>query len=253
MSGYVFDYDWKSAELPAQVQTYLAQTVIVPPENLLDSIPSQPNSETGRSSLVLLPDVKAPQPYLSDLVDDRFIQLKGITGNKLGWNFLGILENASLAITTPPQPGIPENWLFTGRAIAVNTAPLEAGWMSVAKEEYNGQTYWRVWMKCLDQDGTCGSPLKVHPWDFNSRYSGNLQAFEEGGSIASIPSGFWVDFTELTSRLGWERLPSESNWRSYFPGILFNTFVLRQGLSWQEALLQLYPIEAIQLLTGQTE
>ena len=120
--------------------------------------------------------------------------------------------------------------------------------MVVSREEFAGDLYWRVWIKCKIQDGTCGEPLNSPVWDFKSRSSGKLLAYENGGEVVSAPSGYWVDFTELASRLGWERLPSLNNWRSYFPGILFNTFILRQGLSWQEALLDLYPQEQVNLI-----
>lgn len=78
-----------------------------------------------------------------------------------------------------------------------------------------------------------------------------MNAYEEGGKISPHPAGYWIDFTELGARNGWERLPSQSNWRAYFPGILFNTFIYRQGLSWQEAMLELYPLEVINLLSEQ--
>jgi TolB protein len=36
----------------------------------------------------------------------------------------------------------------------------------------------------------------------------------------------------MAARYGWERLPARSNWRTFFPGIRFNQFVIRGGLDW---------------------
>lgn len=90
--------------------------------------------------------------------------------------------------------------------------------------------------------------MRMHPWDFSSRSSGDLAAFENGGKLADVPEGYWIDFTEFASRYGWQRLPSNSNWRAYFPGIQLNVFVLRDSLTWQDALLQLYPDKAIETM-----
>jgi TolB protein len=132
-------------------------------------------------------------------------------------------------------------------------APYEADWMVASREEFAGETYWRVWIKCKIQDGTCGEPLESPIWDFKSRFSGQPLAYENGGQIVAAPTGYWVDFTELALRFGWERLPSLNNWRSYFPGIQFNTFVLRQGLTWQQALLDIYPPEQVDLIVEKSQ
>lgn len=132
--------------------------------------------------------------------------------------------------------------------IALNIAPYEADWMIVTRENIAGETCWRVWIKCKYQDGSCGEPLNTPIWDFSSRYSGETLPYENGGEEIPAPSGYWVDFTELALRFGWERLPSLSTWRSYFPGIMFNTYALKQGLTWQEALLDIYPPEQAELI-----
>jgi len=50
---------------------------------------------------------------------------------------------------------------------------------------------------------------------------------------------------------GFERNGALGNWRSYFQGTLFNQFVFRQGLSWQEAMLQLYPADTVSTLNSE--
>ena len=248
LPAQISDLDWKSGSVVKNIRKYLSKVTLPEPAGLWEPIISTQNNGTGRDGLVKIEGVDAPEPYLSDSVNESFENLRRGLETKLGWDFLATLENALLPLTTAPQMGIPENWLYTGRAIGVNQVPLEAGWMIAAKEEFNGKTYWRVWLKCLNQDGTCGSPMRTHPWDFSSRSSGDLAAFENGGKLADVPEGYWIDFTEFASRYGWQRLPSNSNWRAYFPGIQLNVFVLRDSLTWQDALLQLYPDKAIETM-----
>jgi len=206
------------------------------------------SNQTGRFSLVELASVGVINPFLSDMADECFSTLRQSTGEILGWDFLAQLNNAALPITTPPVPAIPQNWLYTGRAIALNLAPLNAGWMAVSREDFDGQTYWRLWLKCLNQDGSCGMLVTEPMWDFASRASGNLAAFEEGGMQVSEPQGYWVDFTDIALQCGWQRIPSLSNWRTFYPGIQFNTLVYSQGKSWKQAMLELYPEDVISLV-----
>jgi len=120
--------------------------------------------------------------------------------------------------------------------------------MAVSREDFDGQTYWRLWLKCLNQDGSCGMLVTEPMWDFASRASGNLAAFEEGGMQVSEPQGYWVDFTDIALQYSWQRIPSLSNWRTYYPGIQFNTLVYSQSKSWKQAMLELYPEDVISLV-----
>ena len=105
--------------------------------------------------------------------DAQLDALRQGIGQVSGWNFLASLENAYLPLTSAGAPSITQNWLYTGRAIAVNTVPLDAGWMAVSREDLEGQTYWRVWVKCLKQDGSCGETVHTPTWDFPARASGD--------------------------------------------------------------------------------
>jgi len=250
MDGYLAGYDWKAGNLFQSVQGWMSHNVFPQPAPLWSDEPSVTVGENGRRSLVDLQGVDAPQPSLSDAVDDSFSALRSLVDEKVGWDFLGILENAVLPPTSKDYPGIPENWLYTGRAIALNLAPYEAGWMVTTREEFAGELYWRVWIKCKVQDGTCGKPLETPIWDFNSRYEGDILAYENGGRMLPAPSGYWIDFTDLALRYGWKRLPSLNNWRSYFQGIQFNVYVLKEELSWTQALLEIYPPDQVAIILG---
>jgi TolB protein len=250
VSGFISNFDWESSNLAKNIKSIVAFEQNLAPSPLCQPVISLAPNAAGRNGLISIESVIAPEPLLSDTTDECFIALRDMIGKKSGWDFLAELNNASLTLTALPDPGIPNNWLYTGRAIAVNTAPLTADWMVVSKEDFEGKMYWRLWLKCYEQDGSCGEPLRDPVWDFISRASGDLNAFENGGSEVNPPAGYWIDFSEMALRFGWERIPSISNWRVYYPGILFNTYVFRQGLSWEQAMNELYPPEVIQSLKG---
>lgn len=252
MAGSISEYDWNAAALVSNIQTWAARNPLPQPAPLWEDSTNLPINASGRRSLVELSDVTAPQAKLSDAVDDSFIAMRSLVNQRIGWDLLATLDNAVIPPTSAPMPGIPQNWLYTGRAIGLNLAPYEAGWMVASREEFAGNLYWRIWVRCKNQDGTCGEPMRTPVWDFNSRSSGEAMAYENGGASKLPPAGYWVDFTELASRFGWQRLPALNNWRSYFQGAQFNIFALQQNLTWMQAMLEIYPSEQVDLLTGVT-
>jgi TolB protein len=143
-------------------------------------------------------------------------------------------------------PRLQQDWLYTGRAFTLLEDLLPAGWMQVLREDYGGETYWRIYLKAAAQDGSQGQPMTAQSWDFDARIQGSESDLQAGGRMMeAAPQGYWVDFTALAADYGWERVPSLSGWRNYTPGSLFNEFVYRQGLLWDEAMLELYPAEAV--------
>jgi TolB protein len=239
---------WVDASVADYLLNYANLQSLPSPAALFTIATSLPPSDTGRSGVVEIANLNAPNPFLADSTDESFTAMRKAFGKVVGWDFLGSLDEAYLPLTATTYPGIIDNWLLSGRAIAVSSGALPAGWMVVTREDFNGKTYWRIWVKCLDQEGSCGKPILSHTWDFSTRSSGDLSAYENGGSLSGIPDGYWVDFTEFANHYGWERLPAQEDWRYYFPGTLFNQFVFRQGLTWHQAMLQLYPEEAVDLL-----
>ena len=241
-------FHWSGGNSFQNIIAILGTLGVTPYETPCQSGQITSPGSTGRFSLVNLDSVTAPNALLSDTTDECFAMLRAAIGEKIGWDLLATLENAALPLTTAPDPAIPQNWLYTGRAISLNIAPLQAGWMTVSREDYQGNSYWRIWARCLKQDGSCGLPLSTPVWDFTARASGNLAAFEAGGKQINPPPGYWVDITDIASQHGWQRLPSLNNWRSYYPGILYNTWVYQEGKSWHQAMLELYPEDAIALV-----
>lgn len=212
---------------------------------LYEPIITAPAGEDGRTEVVPLKEVKAPFPYLHDAVNEAFDALRAAAGQAAGWDVLFSLENAFIPLTDPVSPGGSDAWLKTGRGFALDAAALQAGWMVVVPEHHLDQTYWRVYVKARRQDGSQGQPLHAMDWDLDARSRGDLEAYENGGVFAPVPSGYWVDFTDLAARFGWKRLPAMHNWRSYYPAARFNQFVHVSGLDWTRAMLELYPAEVL--------
>jgi TolB protein len=247
LSGAVYGLSWGNISLSSSLQSIYGQAALVTPTALyIPSVTSVPTDNGGRYQLMPLTGVDAPHPYLHDLVDDSFQALRTRIAVESGWDFLASLENAYVPLTAPLDPGMGNDWLYTGRAIALNTHPMNAGWLVIVRENTAAGTYWRVYIKALYQDGSAGMPLHDQPWDFDSRYNGDTIIYEQGGeNQVSIPSGYWIDFTERAHSYGWERLPALTTWRASYPAARFNEFAFTGGEDWQPAMLELYPQEAM--------
>jgi len=242
MPGPVWGLSWSNASLPKPLPSPIEQAALHTPAPLWQSILT-----TGENThLVQLRNVNAPYPQLHDMVDESFDALRHRVSLAAGWDLLADLENAYVPITAPLPPGVGHDWLYTGRAFAINPLPINAGWMVVIREEFGTDIYWRIYLRARDQDGSQGTPLKQYPWDFNRRNQGNMDYYEQGGGYSeTIPDGYWIDFTSLAAAYGWERLPALPTWRSTYPATRFNQFVLSHNQEWDAAMLDLYPPEAL--------
>lgn len=249
LPGELYGMTWINSPLPA----WLAQAVENPDQTPVPTLWQAKQTETvlpsGRSGLVALADVTAPQPMLHDAVDESFAALRQQIANETGWDALSSLENAYVPLNAPPDPSVQDDWLYTGRAFAINSLLQSAGWLAIVPDNFNGQMYWRIYLKARYQDGSMGLPLSEMTWDINARYSGEPRAYEQGGKITQPPAGFWIDLTELTHRYAWDRQPSLVNWRTFYPAMHFNEFVLTGGLNWDQAMAELYPPEALVTVT----
>jgi TolB protein len=207
----------------------------------------EPVSEGASSkwSLVNLDGVQAPYPQMHDLADEAFTSLRQRVQEQAGWDALASLENAFVPITSLLDPGYAEDWLYTGRAFAINSLMTNAGWMVVVREDFGAQTYWRLFLRAQQQDGSLGEPLHSQPWDLSARYNLDPKVYEQGGGYSSVPAGYWVDVTTLANQYGWERVPALPNWRTYYRGARFTEFALTGGETWYDAMLELYPPDVL--------
>lgn len=214
---------------------------------LYETVLDQPPAEGGRLALIPLAGVRPEGAMLSDVADEAFLALRERVAHETGWDVLGSLQHAFVGMNDPLPPGYAYNdWLYTGRAFALNAAAVQAGWVEVVREDFGQQTYWRVYVRALAQDGSQGEPLRHRPWDFTARFAGDPTAYDSGGAPKQeIPQGYYVDLTALAADYGFDRLPALSNWRSFYPGARFDEFALRDSLDWVGAMLELYPLSAI--------
>jgi TolB protein len=235
------------------------QTVAETPLYTVNMQPTRP--APPYSSLAQLVGVQAPDPgaFLIESASDSFIALRKAVNANAGSDFLGSVKSAYWDISRRVEPGQSrQSWHYAGRAfdfdsnlVFGNPPPIE-----VVREDVGVDTYWRVYIRVADnyQSGQLGKPLKQIPWDFASRTSGDPQVFSNGGRPKlAIPSGYYVDFTQLSADYGWGRLPSERSWRAVFSAIMFWEFDRREGLTWTDAMLQLYTQDQVnQFLIGPT-
>lgn len=247
LPGSLQGLTWGSVALSLPLrELYQNTSVLTATPLFIPALTAQPGLQGGRYQLVNLQDVEAPFPRLHDQVDEAFDALRARIALESGWDLLAALENAFVPLTSPLDPGMEQDWLYTGRAFAFSRSPISAGWLVVVREDFGAQTYWRVFMRARYQDGSAGMPLRSRPWDFSARYSGEAVAFEQGGKpLVSIPSGYWIDFTQRALSFSFHRLPALSTWRASYPAARFNEFALIDGLDWQSAMLELYPLEAL--------
>jgi len=246
LRGRVRGIVWGHADLSNPLPESFAQAAAVTPSAAwVPAITPASDVPNKRWYLVSLANVQAPYPQLHDLVDESFSAFRLRILDETGWDVLASLENAFVPITTSLEPGFEEDWLYTGRAFAVNSLMANAGWMVALREDIGAQTYWRVYVRCTVQDGSVGEPIHNAPWDLNARYDLDPRTYEQGGRYSPVPSGYWVDVTSLAQTYGWERLPSLPNWRTYYGGTRFTEFALTSGLDWYSAMLELYPAEAL--------
>ncbi|MBI5351371.1 MAG: TolB family protein [Chloroflexi bacterium] len=246
LNGRVRGLTWGFANLPSPFPSSFSRAAA-------DSLPALwspiitpgPEVPNQRWYVVRIEDVQAPYPQLHDLVDESFNALRNRVIIETGWDALASLENAFIPLTTSLDPGKQEDWLYTGRAFAINSLMTNAGWMVTLREDVGAQTYWRIYIRANVQDGSYGEPIHDAPWNLSARYELDPRTYEQGGKYAPVPAGYWVDVTALAATYGWERLPSLPNWRTYYAGARFSEFALTNGLDWYSAMRELYPPEAL--------
>ena len=247
ISGTLQGVDWQAENLSTVIQNYPFPTESdTQPKPIWEQrLSSASNLPVGRYSVSKLSDVEAPYPYLHDQIDESFEAMRKMVGQQTGWDFLASLENAYLPVSEPATLNIRENWLYTARAIDFNPMPMYAGWLVTEREIIGGDTFWRVFIRARKQDGSQGMPLHQCIWDFNARYSGSTETYEKGGECVPPPPGYWVDFTEIALRFHWNRVPALGNWKTFFPAARFNQMINNENLSWEAAMSQILPPEAL--------
>ncbi|MCQ3929253.1 MAG: hypothetical protein DPW16_02245 [Chloroflexi bacterium] len=213
-------------------------------------------SADGLYGLASLSGVTTTDAFLNTRVDDSFNALRIKIYEIAGWDVLATLDDAFWRNTRRPESSQDRySWHYTGRAFSLQrdlTSQGDPSLMVVVRENREVGTYWRVFVRVADeyQNGVLGEPLRSVPWDFESRTSGDLDAYENGGRLmATVPAGYYVDFTRLAADYGWHPVEAGRTWRQNFADILFWDFIKTDDLEWETALGELYtPIEVEQFI-----
>jgi TolB protein len=151
------------------------------------------------------------------------------------------------------------SWHKTGRALdmALEYKVDGVDQMLVAREGLGEQTYWRMYVRSARQDGTQGEPLKDNPWRFwwHIVPAEEPEAYDAGGKRLPIPDGYYVDVTALAKRYGWERIASyaidgDYHWNTDSNGTEYWHYERTDGLTWWDAMLQIYPVETLKKSVG---
>ncbi|MFN2286683.1 MAG: DPP IV N-terminal domain-containing protein [Anaerolineae bacterium] len=198
--------------------------------------------------LVNLPNVNHSDSAekLSDKVNDSYNALRKAVEEQTGLDYLSILGDSWRTMNYTPRPGQGRiSWHVCGRAVDINQGFLSSGQIELVREDIGGVTYWRVYIKAKEQDGSQGEPLRVAPWDLSSRSKGGLATAQGGELKEKIPEGYYVDFTTIAADYGWERRNALSNWRSSYYDVEWWHFQKTEGMSWYECMEELYTTDTI--------
>jgi TolB protein len=148
------------------------------------------------------------------------------------------------------------SWHRTGRAVDFLFewyAPEDnRNRLLVVREDLGEQIYWRLYLLCREQDGSMGEPLTVAPWVdwFNLDPAQEPEAYAAGGRPGAIPSGYYLDLTRLAKQHGWHRIASyeeaDFDWKTDSVGREFWHYQRTEGLTWWQAMAQIYPLETLE-------
>lgn len=208
-------------------------------------------TELFASQLVEINDLQTIKPSLNKHAFPAFQAIRARTLSELGNDFLGTLSEAARPVGFQSSQSDYLSWHKAGRAI---DTLLGLGWregyelMELVPEESHGHLYWRMWLRCPVQDGSCGEPLTEAPWNFSPEAGwGNPNG--QGGKPKPFQRGYYVDFTRIAEDEGWERIASyrlpEFNWRTNYVALEFWHYEYTQGLHWYDAIREVYPPEEL--------
>jgi len=196
---------------------------------------------------VLTNGVQAPSPQLNNRVNDSFNALRERILQASGRDFLARLDDAFWDINQRPEAGEEtRNWHKTGRAFSINKASALGGFppeIEVVRVDGEVATHWQVFLRVDDgaQDGQLGEPLRALPWDFNSRTSSDVTAYQNGGKLRdSMPDGYYADITDIAEDYGWLPYAAGGDWRLNFNAINYWMFYKPEGMSWLDAMRELW-------------
>jgi len=198
-----------------------------------------------------LEGIDVGNPWLSDRVDDSFWAMRQRVIDETGHDFYAQLSDAWRAVSYCSEGSSYTSWHKAGRAIDTLLDYLSPDhrqrWLELVLEPGGGEIYWRLYLRCSEQDGSQGAPLRVRPWDATAAARSNGQ----GGRRKAIPSGYYVDLTDLMSQYGWQHIAAHDqpdfHWHQNFVALEYWHFQKTEGLLWWEAMLELFAPEVMEM------
>jgi TolB protein len=184
-------------------------------------------------------------PYLSDRVDDSYNAFRRRLANEVGYDFLGQVSEAARPYDFFSDTSEYASWHKSGRAIdTLFEYHTDHGQvMEIARDDMGGETYWRVFLRCADQSGTCGRPITINTWDYSYRARAEI-APEQGGIEKPVVQGYYVDFTALAREYGWTRISSwnddDFSWTWHFKAFEYWHYQKTDSLPWYRAMQEVY-------------
>lgn len=201
----------------------------------------------GLYQLSSLGNVQTENPFLSDSVNDSFREMRQHVLDATGDDFFAQLDDAFWTSDNRPEPGeARRNWHMTGRAfsIARNRILGFPPQIEIVRETVGIDTFWRVYLRVDEnsQSGQLGEPLRQIPWDFlAATEGGDVEAFNQGGRLRfEVPSGYYIDLTQLVTDYGWHRQAAGTDWRANERSRNYWLFVKNDNLTWCGAMLEIY-------------
>jgi len=257
-----------------------APAIVVSLEGLAEQLPPEPPSpsatpsiEPGTLSRVTeVPSVLvgySGQPVqVNELVAPSLVAWQQDVLEASGWDFLGSTLGSWRNIDQVRKKELYTydygylSWHKAGRALdlALEYKVDGVDQMLLTRDDLGEQVYWRLYLRAARQDGSLGEPLKENPWQFwwHIVPSEDPQAYDAGGRRLNIPAGYYVDVTTLGKLRGWERIAcyaieGDYHWATDSNGTEYWHYERTDGLTWWNAMLQIYPLETVEKHVGWDE
>ncbi|MBC8159953.1 MAG: hypothetical protein H7Z42_01935, partial [Roseiflexaceae bacterium] len=224
---------------PAGAWTPLAK---LPPQLALP-VQSRAGTSTPRG-VSEVDDIDAPSSLFATAVVGSFTRLRAQVQGQLGYDFLHTFGDTWRSIGN--MNGGLASWHKTGRAFDVPHAFNAGGErrLYLARQVLGNQTYFRMYLRARQQDGSAGAPMRESVFEVLGRQN-DPAVIREGGYPLPPPSGYFIDFTELAEREGWTRIPGltapDGDWRKYYNDIEYWHYERRDNLTWYDAMMLVHP------------
>jgi TolB protein len=257
------------APAPAEVPRFVVETAIGPPARPAGPTPLPTLAAGELAEVVQVPGILASYteaPILvNELVAPSLLAWQQDLIEASGWDFLHTTLGAWRSIDQVRKREMYVydygylSWHKAGRALDLALEYKVEGQDQLlqVREDLGEQTYWRLYLRTAEQDGSQGEPLKEHPW----RYWWHIvpeeepEAYDAGGKRLPIPAGYYVDVTALAKRHGWERIAAyqiegDYHWSSDSNGTEYWHYERADSLTWWQAMQQLYTLETLEAHVG---